>query len=86
MDGRPLSDIVNEKHENVKYLAGVNIGDNVSQKLCASFAELTKEMGRIQVRAEPDISKAVEGATALIIVIPHQVRLMSSRTLFYSAS
>jgi len=54
VDGRPLSEIVNEKHENVKYLPGVNIGDNV--------------------RAEPDISKALEGATALTIVIPHQVR------------
>ncbi|KAI8888800.1 glycerol-3-phosphate dehydrogenase [NAD+] [Backusella circina FSU 941] len=29
IDGRNLTDIINEKHENVKYLPGVNLGDNV---------------------------------------------------------
>lgn len=52
VDGRPLTEIINEKHENVKYLAGINIGSNV--------------------RAEPDLSKALKGATALVIVLPHQ--------------
>ncbi|KAG9006971.1 glycerol-3-phosphate dehydrogenase [Tulasnella sp. JGI-2019a] len=52
VDGRPLTEIINEKHENVKYLTGINIGSNI--------------------RAEPDMAKAMEGATALIIVIPHQ--------------
>lgn len=27
--GRKLTDIINETHENVKYLPGVNIGDNI---------------------------------------------------------
>ncbi|KAG8947509.1 glycerol-3-phosphate dehydrogenase [Tulasnella sp. 424] len=52
VDGRPLTEIINEKHENVKYLAGIDIGSNV--------------------RAEPDLSKALKGATALVIVLPHQ--------------
>lgn len=29
IDGKKLTDIINEKHENVKYLPGINIGDNV---------------------------------------------------------
>ncbi|CAE6425176.1 unnamed protein product [Rhizoctonia solani] len=52
VDGKPLSSIINEKHENVKYLSGVQLGSNV--------------------KAEPDPIKAVKGATALIIVVPHQ--------------
>jgi glycerol-3-phosphate dehydrogenase len=56
VDGRPLSAIINEKHENVKYLPDVQLGTNV--------------------RAEPDLVKAVEGATAFIIVLPHQVRFV----------
>ncbi|KAJ1310977.1 hypothetical protein OPQ81_009486 [Rhizoctonia solani] len=52
VDGKPLSSIINEKHENVKYLSGVQLGPNV--------------------KAEPDPIKAIKGATALIIVIPHQ--------------
>ncbi|BGP39706.1 glycerol-3-phosphate dehydrogenase [Rhodotorula kratochvilovae] len=50
--GRKLTEIINEKHENVKYLPGIQLGDNVV--------------------AEPDLLKAVEGANALIFVIPHQ--------------
>lgn len=49
-----MTEIINEKHENVKYLPGINIGDNVV--------------------AEPDLVKAVQGANALIFVLPHQVR------------
>ncbi|CAE6424330.1 unnamed protein product [Rhizoctonia solani] len=52
VNGKPLSSIINEKHENVKYLSGVQLGPNV--------------------KAEPDLIKAIKGATALIIVIPHQ--------------
>ncbi|CCO27268.1 glycerol-3-phosphate dehydrogenase (NAD+) [Rhizoctonia solani AG-1 IB] len=51
-DGKPLSSIINEKHENVKYLSGVQLGSNV--------------------KAEPDLIKAIKGATALIVVVPHQ--------------
>jgi glycerol-3-phosphate dehydrogenase (NAD+) len=56
VDGRPLSTLINEKHENVKYLPGVQLGDNV--------------------RAEPDIVKAIKDATALVIVLPYQVCYM----------
>ncbi|KAG9019349.1 glycerol-3-phosphate dehydrogenase [Tulasnella sp. 427] len=52
VDGRPLTEIINEKHENVKYLAGINIGGNV--------------------RAEPDLKKALKGATGIVVVLPHQ--------------
>ncbi|KAG8710841.1 glycerol-3-phosphate dehydrogenase, partial [Ceratobasidium sp. 423] len=52
VDGKPLSSIINKKHENVKYLSGVQLGPNV--------------------KAEPDPIKAIKGATALIIVVPHQ--------------
>merc|ERR1712093_607082 len=51
-EGRKLTEVINDKHENVKYLPGVDLGDNVV--------------------AEPDLAKAVEGANALIFVIPHQ--------------
>ncbi|GAA5885590.1 hypothetical protein JCM6882_007485 [Rhodosporidiobolus microsporus] len=51
-EGRKLTEVINEKHENVKYLPGIDLGDNVV--------------------AEPDLLKAVEGANALIFVIPHQ--------------
>ena len=30
VNGRKLTDIINETHENVKYLPGVYIGDNVT--------------------------------------------------------
>jgi len=40
------------KNENIKYLPGINLGDNVI--------------------AEPDLLKAVEGATMLVFVTPHQ--------------
>ncbi|KAG9126761.1 glycerol-3-phosphate dehydrogenase [Ceratobasidium sp. 392] len=52
VDGQPLSALINEKHENIKYLPDVDLGRNV--------------------RAEPDIVKAVKDATALVIVVPHQ--------------
>ncbi|CAE6522329.1 unnamed protein product [Rhizoctonia solani] len=52
VQGRPLSALINETHENPKYLPGVQLGQNVV--------------------AEPDLLKAIEGATALIFVLPHQ--------------
>jgi len=52
VDGRPLTEIINEKKENVKYLPGVQLGDNV--------------------RAEPDLAKALKDASALVIVLPEQ--------------
>mmetsp|Transcript_155709 Transcript_155709/g.275068 ORF Transcript_155709/g.275068 Transcript_155709/m.275068 type:complete len:459 (+) Transcript_155709:89-1465(+) len=52
VDGRKLSEIINEKHENVKYLPGIYLGKNV--------------------KAVPDLSRAVEGASMLVFVTPHQ--------------
>ncbi|KAF8679939.1 Glycerol-3-phosphate dehydrogenase [Rhizoctonia solani] len=52
VDGKPLSSIINNKHENVKYLPGIQLGSNV--------------------KAEPDLIKTIKGATALIVVVPHQ--------------
>ncbi len=52
--GQPanLTDVINSKHENIKYLPGVRLPDNIV--------------------AEPDMSKAVEGADVLVICMPHQ--------------
>lgn len=52
INGRPLSALINETHENVKYLPGIQLGSNVV--------------------AEPNLLKAIEDATALVIVLPHQ--------------
>jgi glycerol-3-phosphate dehydrogenase (NAD+) len=51
-EGKPLSQVINETHENPRYLPGIKLGENVI--------------------AEPDVEKAVEQATALIFVMPHQ--------------
>mmetsp|Transcript_3719 Transcript_3719/g.14125 ORF Transcript_3719/g.14125 Transcript_3719/m.14125 type:complete len:416 (+) Transcript_3719:5353-6600(+) len=52
INGRNLTEIINEDHENVKYLPGIKLPDNV--------------------RAEPDLAKAIKGATIMVFVIPHQ--------------
>uniref|UniRef100_A0A7S0EYM2 Glycerol-3-phosphate dehydrogenase [NAD(+)] n=1 Tax=Phaeocystis antarctica TaxID=33657 RepID=A0A7S0EYM2_9EUKA len=52
VDGKNLTDIINNEHENVKYLPGVKFTDNVV--------------------ADPDLTNAVQGATLLIFVLPHQ--------------
>ncbi|KAJ3413107.1 Glycerol-3-phosphate dehydrogenase [Chytridiales sp. JEL 0842] len=52
VDGQRLTEIINTRHENVKYLPNVILPDNVV--------------------AHPTLLKAVEGATLLIFVIPHQ--------------
>ena len=49
---RKLTEVINETHENVKYLPGCHLGDNVV--------------------AEPDLLTAVDGATMLVFVTPHQ--------------
>ncbi|CAK0896812.1 unnamed protein product [Prorocentrum cordatum] len=50
--GEKLSSIINARNENVKYLPGVKLGENL--------------------RAEPDLARAVEGSGMLIFVTPHQ--------------
>jgi len=52
VNGRNLTEIINTEHENVKYLAGHKIPENIV--------------------AIPDLSKAAEGATLLVFVLPHQ--------------
>ncbi|KAI8611772.1 NAD-dependent glycerol-3-phosphate dehydrogenase C-terminus-domain-containing protein [Chytriomyces sp. MP71] len=52
VDGKRLSQIINERHENVKYLPNVRLPDNVV--------------------AHPTLLHAVEDATMLVFVIPHQ--------------
>ncbi|KAI8083295.1 glycerol-3-phosphate dehydrogenase [NAD+] [Gilbertella persicaria] len=41
IDGKNLTDIINEKHENVKYLPGIHLGDNI--KAIADVKEAAKE-------------------------------------------
>lgn len=47
-----MTEIINQDHENKKYLPGVQLPENVV--------------------AVPDIGEAVEGATAIVFVMPHQ--------------
>lgn len=54
VEGRKLTDIINERHENVKYLPGIRLPTNVV--------------------AHADLRTAVKDASALIFVVPHQVR------------
>jgi len=53
-----LTEIINQDHENKKYLPGVQLPENVV--------------------AVPDIGQAVEGATAIVFVMPHQCMSISS--------
>lgn len=32
VDGRKLSEVINEKHENIKYLPGIRLPDNVVRR------------------------------------------------------
>ena len=56
-----LTDIINETHENVKYLPGVKLPENVV--------------------AISNLLQAVDGATHIVFVIPHQVSILSYRSL-----
>lgn len=49
---RKLTELINSRGENVKYLSGIHLGDNV--------------------RAVPDLRSAVQDATMLVFVTPHQ--------------
>merc|ERR1712087_963059 len=52
IDGKPLTELINETNENVKYLKGAKFTPNV--------------------KAVPDISEAVKGATMVCFCLPHQ--------------
>jgi len=52
VDGEKLTEVINTRHENIKYLPGYKLPENIV--------------------AVPDLAKAVEGATMLIFVLPHQ--------------
>jgi glycerol-3-phosphate dehydrogenase (NAD+) len=49
---RKLTEIINQHHENVKYLPGIKLPDNVI--------------------ADPDLRSAVQDASLLVFVLPHQ--------------
>ncbi|KAJ1621416.1 glycerol3phosphate dehydrogenase putative [Pavlovales sp. CCMP2436] len=68
IEGKKLSEIINETHENVKYLKGVKLPENVI--------------------AEPDLAKAVTGATLLVFVMPHQFlpRTVPNMKAMYAAN
>src|SRR5258708_38594171 len=51
-DSRRLSQVINEDHENVKYLPGITLPDNVL--------------------AVSDLTQAIEDASVLVFVTPHQ--------------
>lgn len=55
-EGKKLTEVINEEHENKKYLPDVKLPENVV--------------------AVPDLVEAVKGATAIVFVTPHQVRLL----------
>ncbi|KAM7447719.1 glycerol-3-phosphate dehydrogenase [Porites harrisoni] len=52
VEGRKLTDIINTEHENVKYLKGHKIPENI--------------------KANPDVVNAANGADILVFVVPHQ--------------
>ncbi|KAJ3073314.1 glycerol-3-phosphate dehydrogenase [Podochytrium sp. JEL0797] len=52
INGERLTSIINDRHENVKYLPGIKFPNNLI--------------------AHPTLLNAVEGATLLVFVIPHQ--------------
>ncbi|KAL4436899.1 hypothetical protein ABPG75_004038 [Micractinium tetrahymenae] len=41
VEGRKLTELINERHENVKYMPGVQLGDNIIA--CADLAETVKD-------------------------------------------
>ena len=52
VNGQKLTDIINNQHENVKYLPGIKLPTSI--------------------RAVPDLNEAVDGASVLVFVVPHQ--------------
>ena len=56
INGKKLTEIINEDHVNTKYLPHARLPDNVV--------------------AVPNAEDAACGATLLVVVLPHQVRLI----------
>ena len=74
VDGRKLTDIINEEHENVKYLPGVELPHNLppggsSQRAFVSSRVLAESGPR---HAESDVKACVRDAHILVFVLPHQ--------------
>lgn len=78
IDGRKLTEIINETHENVKYLPNHKLPTNVvSLVVQASNEEPNLQDGNtphlfICQIAIPDVVEAAKDADILIFVIPHQ--------------
>lgn len=80
VDGRKLTEIINTEHENVKYLKGYKIPENV----VGTTVSLSDDAFAADVRvfvlqvAVADLLEAVKLANILIIVMPHQVLTLQS--------
>ena len=75
VDGKNLTDIINTEHENVKYLP---VRPPARCPLPAPHPDAVgcRRQGvkfTDNVIADPDLTNAVQGATLLIFVLPHQV-------------
>ena len=84
VDGKNLTDIINNEHENVKYLPVrppaclvppvvpvVPVGTPHPSRGGLSVGQGVKFTDNVV--ADPDLTNAVQGATLLIFVLPHQV-------------
>ncbi|KAH8391414.1 hypothetical protein KR200_011715 [Drosophila serrata] len=71
IDGKKLTEIINETHENVKYLKGHKLPPNVP---CVRGMNIDKyrRLRPVQVVAVPDLVEAAKNADILIFVVPHQ--------------
>ncbi|XP_015996251.1 glycerol-3-phosphate dehydrogenase 1-like protein isoform X2 [Rousettus aegyptiacus] len=66
VNGRKLTDIINSDHENVKYLPGHKLPENVRKLRHGEGRSLT------QLVAVSNLNEAVQDADLLVFVIPHQ--------------
>lgn len=75
VEGRDLAEIINETHENVKYLKGFTIPDNVVIIGHLILHTLHPDLYPPMQVACTSITETVKGADILIFVLPHQVTL-----------
>jgi glycerol-3-phosphate dehydrogenase (NAD+) len=77
INGRKLTEIINEDHENVKYLPGhklpVNVVRENKKKMNLYFGKFNYKKFRYFFKvAIPDVLEASKDADILIFVLPHQ--------------
>ena len=70
VDGQKLSEIINTQHENVKYLPGKKLPENV---VSMGYGRFRGETHCCQL-AVPDLVESCRDANILVFVVPHQVR------------